>query len=59
MSYYMPVKRKLDSKGPFYMWGLHGKKYYYIINNKKSRENAKRKAHLQERAIYYSGYKGY
>ena len=52
----MPVHRSHDSKGPFYQWGNRGKKYYYIANNVRSRENAKEKAILQGRAAYANGY---
>jgi hypothetical protein len=43
----MPVHKGKD----FYQWGKHGKKYHYILNNKKSRESAKAKAAKQGRAI--------
>ena len=54
----MPVHRSQDSKGPYYQWGNHGSKYYYKSGNQASRERAKKKAHLQARAIYASGYRG-
>lgn len=47
----MPVQRNKDSIGCFYRWGNHGKKYYYIPNNKKSRMIAKNKASKQGKAI--------
>jgi len=53
----MPVHRGQDSKGPYYQWGNHGKKYYYILNNRTSRERSKQKANLQGRAAYAHGYK--
>lgn len=53
----MPVARGKDSSGPFYRYGTHGKKYYYTLNDKKSREDAFKRAKLQERAIHASGYR--
>lgn len=52
----MPIKRGKDSIGPYYQWG-NAKKYYYIPNNRVSRENAYDKARRQAVAIYSSGYK--
>lgn len=52
----MPVHRGQDEKGPYYQWGSQ-KKYYYVANNKASRERAKAKAEKQARAIYASGYR--
>jgi hypothetical protein len=43
----MPVHKGKD----YYQWGQSGKKYYYIPNNKKSRELAKAKATKQGKAI--------
>lgn len=54
----MPIHRKKDSHGTYYQWGNSGKKYYYKTGNKKSRENAFKKARMQEKAIYASGYRG-
>ena len=54
----MPVHRRRDTKGPYYQWGNHGKKYYYRSNNVRSRENAKSKANLQGRAAHASGWRG-
>ena len=54
----MPVRRGTDSKGCFYKWGNYGAKYYYKSGSAVSRENAKKKANKQARAIYASGYKG-
>ena len=53
----MPVKLGKDSKGNFAKWGDSGSKYYYTPNNKDSRENAKKKAGRQGKAIIASGYK--
>lgn len=43
--------RGKDKDGTFYRWGEHGKKYYYIPNNVRSRDIAKEKAKRQGRAI--------
>lgn len=53
----MPTQRGKDSKGCFYKWGKSGKKYYYKVGSATSRENAKKKANKQARAIYASGYR--
>ena len=51
----MPVYRSRDSQGPFYQWGKGmGKKYYYIPNNKQSREIARKKSIKQGLAIKIS-----
>jgi hypothetical protein len=50
----MPVMSGTDKFGSFYRWGVKGKKYYYIPNNKVSRESAKLKALKQGRAIWVS-----
>lgn len=55
----MPVTKHTDSKGSYYIWGTHGKKYYYIPNNKASRELAKQKAYKQAKAAFSNGYKGF
>jgi hypothetical protein len=47
----MPLQNGRDAKGPYYRWGNHGKKYYYIAGNAKSRQIAKTKAMRQARAI--------
>jgi hypothetical protein len=47
----MPVQRKADIKGSYYQWGSTGKKYYYLPNNRQSREKAKELAMRQGRAI--------
>lgn len=52
----MPVHRSKDKKGCFYQWGNHGKKYYYIINNKRSMNIAKNKATRQGIAVHASGW---
>jgi hypothetical protein len=46
----MPVKKGKDKNGSFYRWG-HQKKYYYVTNNKASRDKAYLKAQRQGRAI--------
>jgi hypothetical protein len=48
--YCMPVHKGKDSKGPYYQWGKHGKKY-------RGRDAAK-KAARQGRAAYAHGYRG-
>lgn len=53
----MPINRKKDTKGYYYQWGNHGKKYYYTANNPRSRDMAKSKAVKQAQAVYSSGYK--
>ena len=52
----MPVARGKDSKGPFYRWGEHGKKYYYKSGSVQSRNLAQDKAARQGRAIKAHGY---
>lgn len=54
----MPVHRGIDSNGPYYQWGNHGKKYYYIPNNVLSRNKAFIAAQAQGRAAYANGYRG-
>lgn len=54
----MPVHRGTDSNGPYYQWGNHGKKYYYKLGDKVSREKAKKQASAQGAAAYANGYKG-
>ena len=53
----MPVHRGTDLHGSYYQWGNSGKRYYYIPKNNKSRENAKKKAEIQGRAVLASGWK--
>ena len=52
----MPIRRGTEHGSGFYQWG-NRKKYYYIIGNKMSREDAYKKAKKQARAIYARGYK--
>jgi hypothetical protein len=54
----MPVHRSKDGKGPYYQWGDSGKKYHYQPGNKKSRDEAKKKAERQGQAARASGYRG-
>lgn len=54
----MPVHRSKDGDGPYYQWGGSGKKYHYEPGNRKSREDAKKKAERQGRAARASGYQG-
>jgi hypothetical protein len=51
----MPIHRGIQQGRPFYQWG-NKTKYFYIAGNKISRENAKKCAEKQARAIYASGY---
>lgn len=53
----MPTHRGVDSKGPYFQWGNHGKKYYYVPNNKRSRELARSKAHKQGIAVRMTGWR--
>ena len=53
----MPIRRGKDSKGSYYQWG-NRTKYYYKTGNKKSREEAYKKAWGQTRAIFSSGWRG-
>ena len=50
----MPIQRSKDTKGPFYRWGTTGHRYYYISNNKTSRDKAYEKARKQGIAIKIS-----
>ena len=54
----MPIHSGTDKDGSFYQWGSTGKKYHFNPNDKKSRQNALRKAKAQQTAIYSSGWKG-
>ncbi len=38
------VSRSKDSKGPYYRYGIRGKKHYYKAGSKMSRSMAKKKA---------------
>jgi hypothetical protein len=49
-SHSMPVHKRKDSKGTYYRWGKHGKKY--------RGKDAQKKAAKQGRAAYAHGYKG-
>lgn len=55
----MPIYRDRDSFGPYYQWGNHGKKYYYISGNVRSRTIAYNKSLKQAQAAYASGYRRY
>jgi hypothetical protein len=50
----MPVNLSKDKLGSFARWGEKGKKYYYITNNKISRERAKALSLKQGKAIWVS-----
>jgi hypothetical protein len=47
----MPVRLKYDSKGPYYQYGNHGKKYYYKPYDKRSKQIALILAKRQASAI--------
>jgi len=47
----MPIQRGHDGNGPFYRYGLTGKRYYYESSNATSRARARARAALQGRAI--------
>lgn len=53
----MPIHLRADSKGYYYQYGNHGKKYYF--KSEKGRESAYRKAHRQAIAIKISQKKRY
>lgn len=48
----MPVENGEDKYGSYFRWG-RGKKYYYIVGNKRSRDYAKLKAQRQGRVVWY------
>lgn len=50
----MPIKAKKDKKGNFFQFGKTGKKYYYRMNDIRSRELAYDKALRQGQAISIS-----
>lgn len=52
----MPLHNRRDSKGPYFIWGERGKKYYYKANSKLSKSRAKSKAMKQARAIESSSH---
>jgi hypothetical protein len=54
----MPVRRGNDSKGPYYQWGDHGRKYHYTAGDPSSRERAKKGATRQGQAARARGYRG-
>ena len=53
----MPIHRSSDEHGPYYQWGNHGKKYYYMSGNIADRQNAYNNAYKQAIAIYVSGWR--
>lgn len=52
----MPVQCNKDKVGPFCRWGQHGKKYYYIKGNSRSKQISISKAKKQGIAIHASGW---
>lgn len=47
----MPLINQIDRVGPFYKYGLTGKKYYYNFKDQNTRKIAKKKAIIQGYAI--------
>lgn len=54
----MPIRRGKDINGLFYIWGNHGKRYYYVAGDSRSRERAYNRALKQSHAAYARGYQG-
>jgi hypothetical protein len=54
----MPVRRRQDSKGPYYQWGDSGRKYRYKPGDKASRDRARQGATRQGQAAHARGYRG-
>ena len=50
----MPIHNRRDKNGPYFQWGNHGKKYYYIPRNPISRAKAKALCMRQARAIIFN-----
>jgi len=55
----MPIFRKTDKMGSYYQYGALGKKYYYVVGDKKSRLEAIEKCQKQRTAIKASQNKVY
>ncbi len=53
---YMPIHNKKDNLGSYYIWGFHGKKYYYNSSSKRSQKIAYNKAVKQAQAAHANGY---
>jgi hypothetical protein len=53
----MPIRRGKDSEGSYFVWGSHGKRYYYIPGDKISTELAYKKAQRQATAAYAHGWR--
>ena len=53
----MPVHQRKDKNGPYFIWGNHGKKYYFDPKSDRSKENARQKAAIQGRAIKASQFR--
>ena len=47
----MPLRNGRDKNGSFYVWGRHGKKYYYPAGNELLRMRARWSALRQGRAV--------
>jgi hypothetical protein len=52
----MPIHIKKDKLGIYFIWGNHGKKYYFNENSERSKKIAYRKAAKQAQAAYSNGY---
>lgn len=50
----MPVRLKKDSSGPYYQWGDHGAKYYFVPSSRQSQLIAKNRAERQGKAVKVS-----
>lgn len=53
----MPIHKSYDSKGYYYQWGNHGKKYYFNKDCSSCKKRAYNKAKKQMIAIYASGWR--
>jgi hypothetical protein len=53
----MPINHGYDRIGHYLRWGMHGKKYYFNPNSRRSFHNAHEKALRQGVAIMYRGYR--
>jgi hypothetical protein len=50
----MPIHEGKDRLGPYIQWGKHNKKYYYKLDDVKSKEKAYGQVVKQIHAIFYS-----
>jgi hypothetical protein len=49
----MPVNHRIDSKGHYFQWGNHGKKYYFNPKNQMSIDKAYGLTIKQAHAIFW------